>query len=147
MSDRCRKNVPVLSERRVPRDDRRGAPRYFSNGTPALIGWDEGNEKRTTVVSLIDISMGGLSAWVEVFPPHGRTVWFRLDGECPTPWLKASVVSSTTSGCLFWTRRRVRLRFLEACTYDLFKRAIDGFTREQQFQDKPFEGFDSRYWR
>jgi hypothetical protein len=147
MSDRRTRNNPTLSERRPPTDDRRSAPRYLTQGTAAVIGWSEGEEHSTVPAILVDISMGGLSAWVEVFPPRGVPVWLRLDGENPSPWLKVNVVATITKGCLFWTRRQVRLRFLEACTYDFFKAAIEGFTHELQYGDQPFEGFDSRQWR
>jgi hypothetical protein len=147
MSDRRSRNAPFFSERRVPRGDRRGAPRYETHGTLAVIGWAEGDQHRTTPANLIDLSMGGCSAWVETFPPRGAPVWFRLDGAHPSPWLKVSVVATSTSGRLCWTRHRVRLRFLDSCTYDLFKRAIDGFTREHDDRNRLEEGFDSRYWR
>jgi len=147
MSDRRTRNAPVLSERRAPADDRRSAPRYVTQGTPAVIGWAEGEEHRTIPATLVDISMGGFAAWVEVFPPRGVPVWLRLDGEHPSPWLKASVVATITKGFLFWSRRQVRLRFLEACTYEFFKAAIEGFTHELQYHDQKFDGFDSRYWR
>ena len=146
MSDRRTRNAPVLSERRVPADDRRNAPRYFTKGTAAVIGWSEGDTHRTVPATLVDISMGGFSARVDTFPPRGVPVWLRLDGETPSPWLKASVVATITTGCLFWTRRLVRLRFLEACTYDVFKGAIEGFTSES-FINPAYEGFDSRHWR
>jgi hypothetical protein len=96
---------------------------------------------------MIDISIGGCSAWVESFPPRGLPIWLRLDGERPSPWLKTSVVARIKSGYLFWTRRRVRLLFLESCTYDLFKRAIAGFTHQTHGDDAQFEGFNGRYWR
>jgi hypothetical protein len=147
MSDRRSRNAPFFSERRVPRDDRRSAPRYATNGTIAVIGWAEGDQHRTTAATLIDISMGGLSALVETFPPRGAPVWFRLEGENPSDWLKASVVATNTTGRLCWTRRHVRLRFLESCPYDLFKRAIDGFARERDYSDQAYQGFDGRSWR
>ena len=95
-----------------------------------MIGWSEGEEHRTIAATLIDISMGGFSAWVETFPPEGGPVWLRLDGETPTPWLKAKVVAKVKSGWFFRSRCMVRLRFLESCPYDFFKGAIDGFARE-----------------
>ena len=147
MSDRRRKNAPVLSDRRLPKGDRRAAPRYPTRGTAAVIGWPEGEEYRTVAATLIDISMGGFSAWVEAFPPRGGPVWLRLDGENPSPWVKAYVIETITSGHLFWARRRVRLRFLESCPYDFFKAAIEGFTREIPYSDEVIEGFDGRYWR
>jgi hypothetical protein len=147
MSDRRTRNDPILDERRVPSGDRRAAPRYASKGTAAVIGWPEGDEHRTIDATLIDISMGGFSAWVETFPPRGVPVWLRLDGENPSPWLKATVVATIKTGCFFWTRRRVRLRFLEACPYEFFKGAIEGFTCEVHYRDQMFEGSNSRYWR
>ena len=147
MPDRRTRNAPVLSERRVPADDRRSAPRYVTRGTIAVIGWSEGEEHRTVAANLVDISMGGFSAWIEAFPPRGVPVWLRLDGDHPSPWLKASMIATTTKGFLFWTRRQVRLRFLEACTYEFFKAAIEGFTHENHYRDETFEGIESRDWR
>jgi hypothetical protein len=147
MSDRRRRDVPIQGNRRDRGGDRRSAPRYPTRGTAAVIGWAEGEEHRTIVATLLDISMGGVSATVEVFPPRGEAVWLRLDGENPSPWIKASVVEASTTGCLFWARRRVRLRFLENCPYDLFKGAIEGFTHEAHRSPARSEGFHSRDWR
>jgi hypothetical protein len=140
-------NANIVRDRHDYWDDRRGAPRYATQGTAAVIGWAVGEEHRTIPATLIDISLGGSSAWVESFPPRGEAVWFRLDGENPSPWIKASVIEAITKGYLFWTRKRVRLRFLEACPYDVFKAAIEGFTREIQQDFHPIEGFHSRLWR
>jgi hypothetical protein len=125
MSDRRGRNAPVLRDRRGIGSDRRSAPRYPARETAAVIGWAVGNEHRTITATLIEISVGGILASVESFPPRGKAVWFRLDGEAPSPWVKACVIATTTTGCLSWSRRRVRLRFLETCPYDLFKCAIE----------------------
>ena len=69
MSDRRRMNANIVRDRRDYRDDRRTAPRYATQGTAAVIGWAVGEEHRTIPATLIDISMGGSSAWVESFPP------------------------------------------------------------------------------
>jgi hypothetical protein len=147
MSDRRSSNRPILGERHSRRRDRRGAHRYLTRGTPAVLGWAGGDRFTTTPAILIDISMGGCSAWVETFPPRGIPIWLCLGGESPSPWLKASVVATIKSGCLSWTRRRVRIRFLESCTYELFKQAVDGFSRELRLEDLAYEGFKGRYWR
>ena len=149
MSDRRRKNAPALSDRcaSVANVERRSAPRYASQGTAAFIGWSDGDDQRTIPATLIDISMGGFSAWVDSYPPRGVPVWLRLDGASCSPWLKANVVATGRSGYLFWSRRRVRLRFLEPCPYDFFKEAIQGFTREVNYLDQTFEGANRRYWR
>src|SRR3954471_9715373 len=147
MPDRRRKNAPVLGDHLSNKSERRSMARYTTRGTAAVIGWAIGQEYRTIPATLIDISLGGFSASVETFPPRKESVWLRLDGEDPSPWVKAIMIESRTTGCLFWTRRRVRLRFLEDCPYDFFKGAIVGFTLEFQPRDQPIEGFGSRYWR
>jgi hypothetical protein len=147
MSDRRGKSTPTPDERHASPGDRRTAPRYVTGGTSALIGWAEGDAHRTTRARLIDISMGGFSAWIEEFPPCGVAVWFRLEGENPSPWIKASVVKTIKSGYFFWTRLQARFRFLEPCPYDLFKEAIEGFTKEVQYTEGIFEGFNGRHWR
>jgi hypothetical protein len=147
MSDRRGKSAPNPSERRIHANDRRLSVRHPSRGTAAVIGWGEGDAHRTTPASLIDISMGGFSAWVETSPPRGGPVWLRLDGDDTSPWLKASVVTTARTGCLFWTRLRVSFRFLESCPYDLFKGAIQGFTRESHHRARAREGGNRRWWR
>ena len=147
MSDRRRRNAPVLGKGRRIGGDRRSAPRYPTSGTAAVIGWTEGGEQRTIAATLIDISMGGFSAWVETFPPREGTVWLHLDGEDPSTCLKASVIATIKTGCLFWTRRQVRFRFVDDCPYDFFKGAIEGFTYENHYRDPMFEGSNSRHWR
>jgi hypothetical protein len=145
MSDRRRRDAPVLGNRRGIACDRRAAPRYPTRGTAAVIGWAEGEEYRTIAATLIDISLGGFFATVESFPPRGEAVWLRIGGDNnPSPWVKASVIEANTTGCLFWTRKRVRLRFLESCPYEFFKAAIEGFTRQFGDADEPIEGFNGR---
>jgi hypothetical protein len=147
MSDRRRRDAPILGDRRDSERDRRTAPRYPTRGAPAVITWAEDNEYQTIEAVLIDISMGGFSAWVENFPPRGQPVWLRLDGETPSAWLKASVIATNKTGFLFWNRRRVRFRFLEACPYDFFKAAVEGFAEEVYRRNEKLEGFYRRHWR
>jgi hypothetical protein len=146
MSDRRNRDVPALSDRGRVASDRRTAMRYATKGTLAVIGWSVGAEYQTIAATLIDISLGGFMASVETFPPLGEAVWLRLDGENPSPWIKASVVGTDKTGLFRWTRRRVRLRFLEDCPYEFFKAAIEGFTREYECPDGTIEGFDGRHW-
>ena len=147
MSDRRRMNAPIISNRRDLERCRRDAQRYLSKGAVAVLGWPEGEAYRTVEARLIDISMGGFSAWVEVFPPRGGAVWLRLDGEKPSAWLKAGVVSTIKNGFSFWARRRVRCRFLESCPYEFFKAAIEGFTRDHHSRDALLESFYRNLWR
>jgi hypothetical protein len=148
MSDRRRRDAPVLGNRREIAADRRAAPRYPTRGTAAVIGWAEGEEYCTIAATLLDISLGGFSASVEAFPPRGEAVWLRIEGDnSPSPWVRASVIEANTTGCLFWTRKRIRLRFVESCPYEFFKAAIEGFTRQVGDADEPTEGFTRRDWR
>jgi hypothetical protein len=146
MSDRRNKSTEALSTRHEFARDRRIAPRYAASGTAAVISWPDGSGYRSVSARMIDISLGGFSAWVETFPPRCTAVWLRLDNKDPSAWLKASVIETITSGYLFWTRRRVRGRFLEACPYDLFKGAIEGFSHEISYVQPHFEETHSRCW-
>jgi hypothetical protein len=147
VSDRRKRSTPILSERREFAAERRIAPRYATSGTAAVISWPVGTDYRTTGARMIDISLGGFSAIVETFPPCWTTLWIRLDGKNPSDWLRAVVIGTVQNGCLFWTRRRVRGRFLEACPYDLFKGAIDGFSQEIRYTDPASQGINRRCWR
>jgi len=118
-----------------------------AQGTAAVIGWAEGEEHRTTPATLIDISLGGFAATVETFPPPGKTVWLRLDGDSPSSWVKAAVIETITTGFFRWARRRVRLRFLEGCPYDFFKAAIEGFSHQIAYPDDPDDVFHDKKWR
>src|SRR5437660_1546550 len=102
MSDRRGRDAPDSRDRRDLEGDRRTAPRYVTQGTAAIISWAVGQEYCTIPARLIDISLGGFSAWVETFPPRGEAVWLRLEGEAPSPWIKASVIEANTTGYLFW---------------------------------------------
>jgi hypothetical protein len=151
MSDRRHRNDPVLNKRRNPAGDRRRAPRYETNGVPASVGWYDGTDYRTTPARLIDISLGGLSAWTQALPTVGASAWFRLGEEDTSPWVEAVVVEAAAVKVsrLFWARSRprVRLRFVASCPYDTFKTAIEGFAREADYTDPFFDGVDRRTWR
>jgi hypothetical protein len=84
---------------------------------------------------------------VTAFPPTGEAVWIRLTGSESAPRMKASVVETIKRGRFGWTRRIVRLRFIESCPYELFKAAIEGFARDVQLPDFVAEDFSSRDWR
>jgi hypothetical protein len=71
-----------------------------------------------------------LDARVETFPPREITVWLCLDRPCSSPRVEALVVETIKRGKFTWTKRQVRLRFLEPCPYDFFKAAIEGFSRD-----------------
>jgi hypothetical protein len=147
MSDRRNKSTEALSTRHEFARDRRIAPRYAASGTAAVISWPDGTGYRSISARMIDISLGGFSAWVETFPPRFTALWLRLDSDYPSAWLKVSVIETVQSGYLVWTRRRVRGRFLEACPYDLFKGAIEGFSHEIACAQPHFEGTHGRCCR
>jgi hypothetical protein len=127
--------------------ERRTTVRYPTPSTSVLIGWREGDGHRTTSGTLIDISLGGCAAQVTDFPPREGTVWFRLTGSDSLPWIQAEVIATIKKGSLGWTRRLVRLRFIESCPYDVFKLAVEGFGREVRLPDFEAEGYSIRDWR
>jgi hypothetical protein len=127
--------------------ERRTTMRYAASGTPLLIAWSEGDGHRTAAGTLINISLGGCAAEVPAFPPTDEALWVRLKDSASSPWIQASVVETIKRGRFAWTRRIVRLRFVDACPYDLFKAAIEGFTREVQLPDFEADGYSVRDWR
>src|SRR4051812_42571158 len=124
-----RSPIPLRVDRRTSREDRRAAPRYPSKGAHAFLEWEDGGEVRRIPARLGDISMGGLSASVDSFPPGGAAVRVRLD-DPRSPPVETLLIATITKGLFAWTRRSVRLRFLEPCPYEFFKAAIEGFYRE-----------------
>jgi hypothetical protein len=96
---------------------------------------------------LINISLGGCAARVTTFPPNDGEVWIGLTASESTSWIRASVVETIRRGRFGRTRRLVRLRFIESCPYDLFKAAIEGFTREVHLSDLEAKGYSIRDWR
>jgi hypothetical protein len=128
--------------------DRRAASRYSAKGPPAFLGWYEGDDYRTTAVKLVDVSMTGIKAEVEAFPSSGASVaWLCLVGQKPSQWIEVGIIATITERHLFRTRRLVRLRFLEPCTYDFFKGAIEGFSHEVHRPIPVEDGLNPRDWR
>jgi hypothetical protein len=132
---------------RDPRDDRRAASRYATKGPPAFLGWYEGGSYRTCAVKLIDVSLLGIKLEAEVFPPKEGMVWLCLVGQKPSQWLEVGVVEMSKEHRLLGVRRLVRLQFLESCPYEVFKEAIEGFSRDIQYPVLPQNGLSERDWR
>jgi hypothetical protein len=131
----------------VASSDLRSTTRYAASGTPVLIAWGEGDGHQTAAGTLINIGLGGSAVQVTTFPPNEGPVWIRLTHSQSLPWIEASVVETIKRGRFAWTRRFVRLRFIEPCPYDFFKAAIEGFSREVQLPDFEADGFSTRDWR
>jgi hypothetical protein len=99
------------------------------------------------------MSLSGFSACVRTAPALEESVWLRLDGENPLPWVEAKLITGVAmkSGGLFRTRHwfRLHLRFLEPCPYDFFKAAIEGFIRDRDIprSNDMITRYDGRYWR
>jgi hypothetical protein len=131
---------------RDPRDDRRAASRYATNRLPAFLGWYEDEAFRTTSAKLIDVSLLGIKVEVDDSPPREGMVWLCLSGQKPSQWIEVGVVESTSHRGLFRTRRQARLQFLESCPYDVFKGAIEDFSREVRHPAPTGKGPSSRDW-
>ena len=123
-------------------EDRRGATRYFTKDTTALIGWVDGDLGRKVTSTLKNISADGalVETDSEVLPAEESFVMIRLVSEV-TDWvMKARVVNVTTPkapGRTFFRKRQkgignqLRLAFLESCPYEFFKASILGFVVEK----------------
>jgi hypothetical protein len=142
-----RRGSAISVSEHIASSERRSTTRYEASGTPVVIGWGEGEGRQITAGTLINISLGGCAVQVTTFPPNEGDVWIRLTAAESTPWIRASVVETIKRGRFGWTRRFVRLRFVESCPYDLFKAAIEGFTREVQLPDFEAKGYSIRDWR
>jgi hypothetical protein len=127
--------------------ERRAASRYAANRPPAFLGWYEGDAYRTTRVRVVDVSVLGMLVEVQAFPPPSGDVWLSLVGQKPSQWLEVGVVRTSRQWRLLGLRRLVRLKFLEACPYDLFKTAIDGFSRQSHVPDDDSEHLQGHRWR
>jgi hypothetical protein len=114
---------------------------------PAFLGWYEEEAYRTSAVKLIDVSLLGIKLEAEVFPPEDGRVWLCLVGQKPSQWIEVGVVELSTERHLLGVRRLVRLQFLESCPYDVFKEAIEGFSREVFHPVLPQNGLSERDWR
>lgn len=148
MLDRRRIDINnVFSDRRDLGSDRRVAPRYRAGGTNVILTWAEDDDYRTVGAVLRDISLGGGSALADNAPPTGSPAWFRLHGDDSTPWIGVTVIAASRTGILHLGPRLVRWRFSEACPYQVFKAAIDGFSLEMHTPDQTVHGYNYRDWR
>ncbi len=61
------------------RRNRRGSRRFSAHARPSQIGWMDGERFVTASLSLMDVSLGGLSALARQELPASTTVWVALD--------------------------------------------------------------------
>jgi hypothetical protein len=137
----------IPTQRAAATTDRRATTRYAARGTEALVVWSDGDQQQTTSARLIDVSLGGCFANVTVLPPEEGRVWLQLVGLPSSAPIEARVVAAIQRGRFVWTRRLLRLEFVEGCPYDVFKAAIEGFSREVRLPDFEAKGFTTRDWR
>lgn len=147
MLERRSLQQPVAQNNRSSGRDRRTSPRYPAGGTIAILSWSDGEDYRTVAARLSDISLGGGSALAETAPPEKSPVWFRLRGDDASPWVGATVISVCRTGMLGRGPRFIRWRFSEACPYQIFKEAIDGFSEEVHDQDYTRRNTTRSEWR
>jgi hypothetical protein len=135
-------------------DERRGATRYTTKDTPALIGWLDGGVGHKFISSLKNISAGGalFETEFQTPPPLETLVMVRLFSNA-TDWvMRAKVVGVTTPrapGRFSFRRKQeraghqVRLEFLESCPYEFFKASISGFVVERMGGEPMSGTFDA----
>jgi len=111
------------------------------------LSWTEGGTQRSVESTLCDISLGGGAALATSAPTVGAVLWFRLQGDETSPWVEARVVSVAKTGFLGFGRRLIRWQFPDPCPYQIFKAAIQGFSRSTDIEEQTHPGFEKRDWR
>ena len=107
--------------------DNRCSSRYEAVKTAVYLGWWEEPEFRTCAAALRNLSHGGALVHVAVLPTEGASVWLCLAGTPPGEWVEVAVVAVTGKGPGAY---QVRLKFPEACPYEMFNGAVLGLSGE-----------------
>jgi len=106
--------------------DSRCSSRYPAVRTAVYLGWWEEPEFRTSLAELRNLSHGGALLRVAGRPPAGLGLWLCLAGAPPGDWVEVDVVDhSVAAGGV----NEVRVKFTEACPYDMFNAAVYGIPR------------------
>jgi hypothetical protein len=107
--------------------DSRCSSRYEPVKSAVYLGWWDEPEFRTCAAALRNLSHGGALVHVALRPPEGTSLWLCLAGTPPGEWVEVWVVSLTSprNG-----QYHLRLKFPEACPYEMFNAAVLGFESE-----------------
>jgi hypothetical protein len=124
--------------------DRRGAPRYTpAEALVACLCWHQGDEHKYTKGTIINVSATGILMMVDEVPPPKGAVWIRLEPPHPTDWVEGDTVRVENH----WGEpKTARVRFREACPYDMFKAAVNGFAEKEGFMTLPSDLKNTRFW-
>jgi hypothetical protein len=130
--------------------DRRASQRYGVVRTPVFLGWLEGSKHKIIYGSLTNVSLSGAALETEDAPPESGALWLRLNHAEFSEWIAATIVGVRKTCGIPMIRKpsyQIRLAFREACPYEVFKMAIEGFASYLEIPDMMYKDFDGRYWR
>jgi hypothetical protein len=147
MLERRAVDVPYPHERRGAPRDRRGAQRYPAGGTGVVLSWTEDGRSCSIEGRLKDISLSGLAALADSIPPKGVHLWFRLKDDRASEWVHAALVEGARTGVFGLGRKLIRIKFLSACPYHVFKSAIDGFSQQVDVPEPRLGVYTRTDWR
>jgi hypothetical protein len=101
----------------------RSAARYPAVCSEVYLGWWEESQFRTRAAALKNVSHGGALVNVALPSPGSSGLWLSMGGTPPTEWTGVSVVTETNPQAGLF---QVRLRFVDGCPYDVYKKAVHG---------------------
>lgn len=135
--------------------NRRKSVRYASQANRSWLAWQVDGENAQVPGRLWDISQSGASVLVETAPPlrAQETAWIRMESPAPSDWVEASVVDVTPmTKKRFWGRdlvvgHLVRVAFVGACPYEVFKSATHGNQLDATFKQSGPTEADGVIWR
>lgn len=110
--------------RRVPHDhSRRRSTRYQPVDDRLWLGWTQGDQFRTSLALLLDVSLTGALLVADEVPKESTPAWICLQSAGQTDWVKGRVLGVIRT----WLGpHKVRLVFEGTCPYAFFKAAVYG---------------------
>jgi hypothetical protein len=107
----------------VDHDERRQAIRYEPAQSMIVIGWSGPSGFESTDAGILNLSLGGVAVIASGVPAKVSDAWIRRAGTYrdPSVWVRVDVEEiSSEPGA----EQTIRLKFTEACPYELFKTVI-----------------------
>ena len=107
-------------------------PRHNANGVPVFVGFPEHQPSRSLPTFLKDLSLGGALIESPAPLPDGTVVLIRMMKSGGAEAVKARVIKVIDRRKSFttpWWKKRtwlIRVAFLDGCSYEFFRAAIDG---------------------
>lgn len=113
-----------MREACVARDNRRSF-RYEAVQSAVDLGWWDETGFHVQAATLKNLSRGGALLVSPTLPPEGERIWLCVTGAPCGDWAEVAVVSRSERA---EGSRLVRVRFVEACPYEMFSLAVHGIS-------------------